>query len=356
MPEILSSPSFIWAGIALCLMQSALFSGLNLALLGLSRLQLEVEARSGSREAERILNLRKDSNFLLTTVLWGNVAVNCMLTLLSDSVLFGASAFAFSTVGITIVGEILPQAYFSRNAMKVGAALVPYIRFFQWVLYPVARPTAIMLDYWLGTEEVAYFRESELREVIRQHMVAEDADLEQREAMGVLNYLVLDDLLVGEEGESVAPESVIEMEIALDLPLFPEFARNPEDPFLHKVHASGEKWVILTGPDGMPHLVLDADGFLRDALFGTGEVDPYRYCHRPVVVHDPAAPLGELIRRLRVEAETRHDDVIDQDVILLWSQDGGRRIITGADLLGRIMRGVVRRDGSSAQETGTPAA
>lgn len=110
----------VWLGIAVCLVQSGLFSGLNLALLGLSRLQLEVEAKSGNTAAERILALREDSNFLLTTVLWGNVAVNCLLTLLSESVLFGVAAFAFSTFGITIVGEILPQAYFSRNAMKVG--------------------------------------------------------------------------------------------------------------------------------------------------------------------------------------------------------------------------------------------
>lgn len=40
--------SFIWVGIGACLIQSGLFSGLNLALLGLSRLQLEVEAKAGS--------------------------------------------------------------------------------------------------------------------------------------------------------------------------------------------------------------------------------------------------------------------------------------------------------------------
>ena len=95
----------IWLGIGFCLLQSGLFSGLNLALLGLSRLQLEVEAKSGNPAALRILALRRDSNFLLTTVLWGNVAVNCLLTLLSDSVMAGVGAFLFSTVGITVAGE-----------------------------------------------------------------------------------------------------------------------------------------------------------------------------------------------------------------------------------------------------------
>lgn len=345
--------SLAWFGIALCLIQSGLFSGLNLALLGLSRLQLEVEARSGSSAARRILALRQDSNFLLTTVLWGNVAVNCLLTLLSDSVLFGAAAFVFSTVGITIVGEIIPQAYFSRNAIRVGAALSPFIRVYQWILFPVAKPTAMLLDHWLGQEEVAYFREHELREVIRQHMVADDADLEKREALGVLNFLVMDDLAIGDEGEVVHPDSVIQLPVSLDLPKFPPFESSTGDEFLRKIHASGEKWVILTNHDGEPLVVLDADGFLRDALFGGEGFDPYRFCHRPVVVKDPTIPLGTMVRRLQVQAESRQDDVIDHDVILLWGEE--RRIVTGADLLGRIMRGIVVRTISASDTKASEA-
>jgi hypothetical protein len=45
------------------------------------------------------------------------------------------------------------------------------------------------------------------------------------------------------------------------------------------------------------------------------------------------------MRKLHVEPESKGDDVIDWDVILVWS-DEHRRIITGADLLGRLMRGI----------------
>ena len=37
----------IWVAIALCISQSAIFSGLNIALFSLSRLQLEVESSKG---------------------------------------------------------------------------------------------------------------------------------------------------------------------------------------------------------------------------------------------------------------------------------------------------------------------
>jgi hypothetical protein len=34
------------------------------------------------------------------------------------------------------------------------------------------------------------------------------------------------------------------------------------------------------------------------------------------------------------------DDVIDQDIILFWGSQ--KRIITGSDILGRLMRGIVQ--------------
>ena len=47
-----------WLGIVLCVCQSAMFSGSNLAFYRLSRLRLEVEAKRDPRAA-RVLQLRK---------------------------------------------------------------------------------------------------------------------------------------------------------------------------------------------------------------------------------------------------------------------------------------------------------
>ena len=43
----------IWIGILICISQSAMFSGLNLAFLGISRLRLEVERTNGNRDAQK---------------------------------------------------------------------------------------------------------------------------------------------------------------------------------------------------------------------------------------------------------------------------------------------------------------
>lgn len=104
---------------------------MNIAAFNISKLRLEIESLSGNEDAKKIVNLRQDAHFLLITILWGNVSINVLLTLLSNSVLAGVSAFIFSTVIITFVGEIFPQAYFSRNAMRLASLFSPLLKFYQ---------------------------------------------------------------------------------------------------------------------------------------------------------------------------------------------------------------------------------
>ena len=333
---------FIWTGIALCITQSAIFSGLNLAMFSISKLRLEVEAAGGNRDASGLLALRKDSNLTLATVLWGNVTINVLLTLLSDSVLAGLGAFAFSTIVITLFGEIIPQAYFSRNALRMAARFTPLLNVYRVGLFPIAKPTAIILNWWLGPEEITFLRERDFRALITRHAGVAGADVGYLEALGALNFLDLDDILVADEGELVDPRSVIALPFANERPLLPKFERSPDDPFLRCLNASGKKWVIITDTSDRPSFVLDAHHFLRDSLFNAMWVDPEIYWHRPIIVTDMRTPLGSVIGRMRVKPERPEDDVIDDDLILVWGHE--KRIITGADLLGRLLRGIVTRD------------
>jgi hypothetical protein len=328
----------VWIGIFVCIAHSAMFSGLNLAFFSLSRLRLEAESAAGNRAAEKVLVLRRDANFLLTTILWGNVGINVLLTLLSNSVMAGVVAFAFSTFLITFLGEIIPQAYFSRRAMRMASLLSPVLRFYQYVLYPVARPSAWMLDKLLGAENIEYLMERQLKGVIEQHIVSEHAEIDEIEGRGALNFLDIDDVPIEDEGQPVDPASIIALPTRVDLPILPE-VRAQDDPFVRDVNASGHKWVILTDADGNPQLVLDADGYLRSVMMDTENVDGYLHCHRPIVVRDPRSPLGHIIGRLKTGVLADSDDAIQKDIVLLWT-DKKKQVITGADLLGRLLRGI----------------
>jgi len=308
-------------GIIFCLTQSAMFSGLNLAFFSLSRLQLEVEADRGDERAAKILALRQDSNFLLATILWGNVSINVLLTMLSDSAMAGVLAFLFSTIAITVLGEIIPQAYFSRNALKVASMLAPCIRFYQFLLYPVAKLTGVGLDAWLGREGITYFRERELTGILKAHVESSEGEVGHVEGTGAMNFLAADDLPVSKVGSPVDEESVIAR----------SFAPLDYDEFVAEVSDSDHKWMILAEH---PELILDTDAFCRSVMRKSEQVDPLLFCKKPLIIRDAGYTLGQVLLDLK-NAPSK----ITKEIVLVWNPSE-RRIITGSDVLGLLFKGV----------------
>lgn len=91
-------------------------------------------------------------------------------------------------------------------------------------------------------------------------------------------------------------------------------------------------------------MVIDADSFVRDAIYKPGPFYPLTHCHHPVIVTSPSTRLEQVIRRLKVYPLHERDHVIDLDLIIYWAEDKNqRRIITGSDILGRLLKGIVTR-------------
>ena len=318
-----------------------MFSGLNLAFFSLTRLRLEIEAESSKNEkAQKVLGLRKDSNFLLTTILWGNVGINVLLTLLSDSVMLGVSSFLFSTFVITLFGEIMPQAYFSRNALKMASLLEPVIKFYQILLYPVAKPSALFLDRWLGKESAEFLSENVIKAFIKKHIEDHTSEIDVIEGVGAINFLNIDEINVTEEGEPINPMSIIALKTnEKGHIIFPDFKPLVNDPFIKKINQSYEKWVIFTDENNYPLLALDADGFIR-SIYSEHPVESImRYCHKPMVIIDPNKNVGTLIMDIREAYDSSSDKPIDKDLALVWLNNS-KRVITGADIFGRLLKGI----------------
>ena len=329
-----------WLGILFCISQSAMFSGLNLAFFSINRLRLEIAANDmGSVMAKKMLDMRNDSNFLLTTILWGNVGVNVLLTLLTDSVMTGVAAFAFSTGAITFFGEIIPQAYFSRNALKMASALTPLLKFYQFLLYPLAKPSALFLDSWLGKETVAYLTEENIRHFISKHVNELTSEIDEIEGKGAINFLDLDDYKIVDEGEDLNPLSIIKMPTTNNRIVFPEASTPENDLLTHKIRGSGEKWVVFINEEGYPKLVLDADGYIRSNVLNDGGKAIEKFCHKPMIIDDPETNLGAIIKMLKRNISQHSDAPLDIDMVIYWTNDHSR-IITGADLLGRLLKGI----------------
>ena len=151
---------------------SALFSGLNLGLMSLDLTELNILKECGTdREkyyAKKIYRLRERGNFLLCTILLGNVLVNSTSTLILGSYLDGLFAVAGSTILIVIFGEIIPQAACSRYGLAVGTYTRFITYFFMLITSPLSFPLGLILNKVLGKEIASDFSRDKVREMTKQ--------------------------------------------------------------------------------------------------------------------------------------------------------------------------------------------
>ena len=154
---------------------SGLFSGLNLGLMALDKTELKIIETAGDPDEKRyakvIRPVRERSNLLLCTILLGNVTVNTSLTILMDN-LTGSGLFAVivSTLGITIFGEILPQAICSRHGLAIGAKTIWLTRLFMLLLFPIAFPISFVLDKILGEDLGQVYNKEKLSVLLKEQV------------------------------------------------------------------------------------------------------------------------------------------------------------------------------------------
>ena len=169
--------------IAILMVLSGLFSGLNLGLMALDVNSLRIIMVSGTesqkRHAKNIYPVRKRGNYLLCTLLLGNVLVNSTFSILLGDLTSGLIAIAGSTFAIVIFGEIIPQAICSRHGLFVGAKTIWLTYLFMIITFPVSFPLSKVLDLILGEELGAIYNRDQLLHLLK--VTHEKTDLEKDE-------------------------------------------------------------------------------------------------------------------------------------------------------------------------------
>lgn len=153
---------------------SALFSGLTLGMMTQDLLHLKISSFSKTDKntayyANKLLPLRKNGNFLLVTLLFGNVTVNTGLSILISELTSGWLAFTVSTILIMIFGEIIPQAICSRYGLYIGGFFSSFIRMIQIFLFPLLKPISIILDKAVGKASEKIYTRDELYTLLEYH-------------------------------------------------------------------------------------------------------------------------------------------------------------------------------------------
>ncbi|KAG4212197.1 hypothetical protein ERO13_A02G149200v2 [Gossypium hirsutum] len=152
---------------------AGLMSGLTMALMSLSLVDLEVLAESGtptnSKHAAKILPVVGRQHLLLCTLLICNAAGGSALPIFLDSLVSAWGAILISVTLILMFGEIAPQAVCTRYGLAIGAKVAPFVRVLIWICFPVAYPISKLLDLLLGEGHEALFRRAELKTLVDLH-------------------------------------------------------------------------------------------------------------------------------------------------------------------------------------------
>ncbi|XP_061453685.1 metal transporter CNNM4-like [Rhineura floridana] len=171
--EQLKLPPWLKIILALILLGlSGMFSGLNLGLMALDPMELRIVQNCGTAKEKKyatmIEPIRRQGNYLLCSLLLGNVLVNSSFTILFDAMV-GASVVAIvaSTAGIVLFGEIIPQALCSRHGLAVGAKTIVITKFVMLLTFPLSYPISKLLDYLLGQEMGPRYNREKLMEMLK---------------------------------------------------------------------------------------------------------------------------------------------------------------------------------------------
>lgn len=175
----------------LLLLLSGIFSGLTLGLMSLDPYELKRKISVGDKRAKKIYEVRKNGNLLLVTLLLGNMSVITATSIFLGTLLPGFIAGLVATFLITIFGEIIPQAFFSRFTLELGSNMIWLVKIFIIILFPIAWPISWMLDKLIGLELPTIYSKRELLKILEEHTTYKSGTVEgdeERIARGALTY------------------------------------------------------------------------------------------------------------------------------------------------------------------------
>lgn len=174
------------------------FAGLTIALMGQDSIYLQVIAQDREepqrKNAKRVYDLlKKGKHWVLVTLLLSNVIVNETLPVVLDRCFGGGvAAVVGSTVLIVIFGEVLPQSICVRYGLQIGGYMSKPVLMLMWAMFPIAWPTAKLLDWLLGEDHGTVYKKSGLKTLVTLHQSLGEASERLNEDEVTIISAVLD--------------------------------------------------------------------------------------------------------------------------------------------------------------------
>ncbi len=194
---------------------SAFFSGMEAALLSVSRIKLESMASKDSKIAQKILDFKKNPERFISPIVLGNNFANILASVLATyfSVMLAkthnlstSTSLIITTVVLTVVivifGEVIPKSVAAYNPEKFSISSF-YIFYFFWViLFPFAWllskiSRGFLILFGIKKEVKTVFKNPE-ELIMMLHLGKEEGIIEKSEEKMIFSIFEFGDTLVRE--------------------------------------------------------------------------------------------------------------------------------------------------------------
>ncbi len=186
--------------IILCLLLSALFSGMEIAFLSADKFRIELDKKQGSYSAKILSNFYKGpSKFIITLLVGNNITIviyGIFMALILEPVIQDWFAFmddsvmvvlimqtAISTIVVLIFGEFLPKSISLINPNAVLQAFSIPLMAIAYLLYPIVQTinfiSKIIIEKLLRSEyseDQPVFGLTDLNNFLKRHITSTDTD------------------------------------------------------------------------------------------------------------------------------------------------------------------------------------
>jgi len=132
--------------LAVLIALSGFFSGLEVALVGVSKSKVIQLLKDGRKGSKALHKLKTNPSWMMSSVNLGNNLVNVGASALATSTaiqFFGDDglgiAIGIMTFLILVFGEITPKTYCNANSAKIALRYAPVLLVFSYVFYPVVK-------------------------------------------------------------------------------------------------------------------------------------------------------------------------------------------------------------------------
>jgi metal transporter CNNM len=250
-----------WAAVVLFYIMSALFSGIDLGLLSIDPTTIKILLASDNEKERKMgaafRKVHRDDNWLICTLLTGNVLVNSANSILMSESTSAIGGMLISTFCISIFSEISPQAIFFRFRIKASYYTLWYTWLCMILLAPITWPLSRILNLALGNEGIHVYSQKELIGFLE---LKGDLDTEHGIVRGALQ---LSKVQVKEHFSPLSfvvhPDEKIDQEL------------------ISRIIASGFSRIPVLGWDSQPRWVIPVRMLLvipRDGSYIAGDVAP----------------------------------------------------------------------------------